>query len=85
MTQSTIFDNSVKVHPIPYNDKVRLSIKINESKEYVTRKGIVIIVTKKKERLSGVGESIVYFQISDRGRVLQPCTGKEVKSYIRVN
>ena len=83
--QITIFDNSVKVDPIPYRDKITLRIPIGESKEYVTAKGIAIIVTHKRETVAGVGNRVDFFMISDRGKVLQPITAKGVKHYLRVN
>ncbi len=80
--QSTLFENQIRVKPIKYKEYKRL--KIYNERELSTKNGIIITVVKKKQHITGVGDR-VYYQISDRGMVIQPLTSKGVINYLKNN
>jgi len=84
--QSSLFDNSVRVTPLETKEINSIRIKEDESKEYATALGKVVIVTKKVGFLQGVStKKQTYFQISTDGKVLQPFQAIGVKNYLKRN
>ena len=73
MKQKTILDNDCRNEPIIYDAEKKIYLKENESKEYVTKSGAIVTVVKKKKHLQGVSlYPIVFFQLNDCGKIIEP-------------
>lgn len=84
--QTTLHENQTREKPLIYREVKKVCIKINTSKEYVTKQGFVIIVEHlDTQYIQGVGEVKGLYRISDRGMVIFPLRAIGVRNYIRNN
>ena len=83
--QTTITDNDIRVTPFEQKEIKAIRIKQDESKEYLTKSGRIVIVKKISKFITGVAEKITYYQISDLGKVIEPLQSIGVKNYLKRN
>ena len=80
--QLNIYSNELRENKLEYSEPKRLTLKENEPKEFLTKSGQIMIVVKRKSKVSGVGMS-QYFQATINGSVYEPLTSKGILHWIR--
>lgn len=84
--QLTITDNVARVEPLETKEIKRITLKPNQSKEYMTKSGCIVIVTKRVTFIQGVTlKPITFYEISDCGKIIKPLKSIGVLNYLEKN
>lgn len=88
--QTNLFQNDVRMEKLEYVLPTRFTMDMNESREYLTKSGKVVQITKKEDTIQGTkGRNpkglTTFFQICDEGKILQPFKPVGVRNYLKRN